>query len=72
MTIFEISVKARELGMTYGKYVLSVGPIDAEPEETGRQCVQCGKLIPASRIKASNSHFCSERCRAKRSFCVNY
>lgn len=71
MTIFEVAAKARKAGLSYGKYVQLYGPFDAEPEEGERLCLQCGKPIDVQRIKACNSHFCSDYCRHANTYSVS-
>lgn len=66
MNIAEISVKAKEAGMSYGEYVNQMGAKSAPIEEpkpqnpNTKECPVCGKRFIPLR---GNRKYCSEECR---------
>lgn len=63
MNIADISVKAKEAGMSYGEYVSQMGaelaPIE-KPKPNTKECPVCGKRFIPLR---GNRKYCSEECR---------
>ena len=63
MNIADISVKAKEAGMSYGEYVNQMGanwaPIE-KPKPNTKECPVCGKRFVPLR---GNRKYCSEECR---------
>lgn len=63
MNIADISVKAKEAGMSYGEYVNQMGaelaPIE-KPKPNTKECPVCGKRFTPLR---GNRKYCSEECR---------
>lgn len=70
MTVTEISIKAKEAGMSYGEYVNQMGggeksaPIE-EPKQQNpntKECPVCGGKFVTTR---GNKKYCSEECRIR-------
>lgn len=63
MTVTEISIKAKEAGMSYGEYVNQMGansaPIE-KPKPNTKECPVCGERFAPLR---GNRKYCSEECR---------
>lgn len=63
MNIADISVKAKEAGMSYGEYVNQMGASAAPIKKTKpntKDCPVCGKRFVPLR---GNRKYCSEECR---------
>ena len=68
MTVTEISIKAKEAGMSYGEYVNQMGDDLAPTKEpkpqnpNTKECLVCGSKFVTTR---GNKKYCSEECRIR-------